>query len=102
MLVSALALLLAAEATTTATMTVVDEPDPKAMTQSEIRAFNAKLTRDHPFYIRCVRSADTGSLIARKASCRTNQQWERSQENGNREAREIQDAMSSKSWNTSN
>lgn len=45
--------------------------DPKKMSQAEIRAHNATLPRTHPNYIRCVRSAAIGSLVARNYSCRT-------------------------------
>lgn len=78
----------------------VSAPDPKKMSQSEIRAHNAKLARDHPYFIRCVRSADTGSLVKRGSSCRTNQQWADAEEAGNREARDIADRMSSKAMPT--
>ena len=76
------------------------EPDPKKMSQAEIRAHNAKLPRDHPYYIRCVRTAEIGSLVKRTFSCRTNQQWPAAEEAGNREARDINDRMSSKAWPT--
>jgi hypothetical protein len=72
------------------------EPDPKTMSQSEIRAHNAKLARDDPFYIRCVRSEAAGSLVKRNVSCRTNRQWRLSEEAGNREARDVADAMRGK------
>ena len=72
------------------------EPDPAQMSSSEIRANNARLPRDHPYYIRCVRVEETGSLVRRHASCRTNEQWAATDEAGNREARDIGDRMSSK------
>lgn len=73
MLLSALILL--AAGTAAATPTVV-EPNPSDMTTAEIRAHNKQLDRKHPFFIRCVREADTGSLLARKPVCRTNARWE--------------------------
>ena len=79
----------------------VTELDPRSMSQREIHQHNASLTRDDPDYIRCVRSTDTGSLIARSYSCRTNRQWVAAEESGNAEARAIGDAMRSKAWNTS-
>ena len=45
---------------------------PIKMTQSEIRAYNARLSSDHPNYIRCVRSAALGSLVSRNLSCSCN------------------------------
>ena len=70
--------------------------DPKKMSQSQIRAHNATLPRTHPNYIRCVRSAAPGSLVARNFSCRTVAQWEAADRAGNEEMRRVQDAMSSK------
>lgn len=77
------------------------EPDPKAMSHAEIRAFNAKLTRDHPFYIRCVKSEAVGSLIKRQVSCRTKAQWDKADRIGNDEARDVMEHTQSKSWNSS-
>lgn len=45
---------------------------PKRMSQAEIRAHNATVPRDHPYYIRYVRSEAPGSLVKRTAGCRTN------------------------------
>lgn len=67
----------------------IEEPDPKAMNSAEIKAFNAKVPRGHPFYIRCVKSAAIGSLVARNVSCRTNQQWDKADKMGNDEARDV-------------
>jgi hypothetical protein len=77
------------------------EPDPKAMSQKEIRAFNARLAKTHPFYIKCVKSEAIGSLVKRNYSCRTNAQWQKSEEIGNQDVRDTMDKMQSKSWNTS-
>ena len=79
----------------------VPEPDPKAMSRSEIRAFNAKLAKTHPYYIRCVRSAEIGSLVKRNYSCRTNAQWQKADAIGNQNARDAIESMQSKSANTS-
>ncbi len=76
------------------------EFNPRTMSQREIRTHNSSLARDDPDFIRCVRSTDTGSLIARNYSCRTNQQWVAADEAGNTEARVIAEEMRSKSWNT--
>jgi hypothetical protein len=78
-----------------------NEPNPKKMSQSAIRAHNAELPRDHPYYIRCVKSEETGSLVKRNFSCRTNQQWSAAEDAANAEARAIADEMSSKGWRTS-
>jgi hypothetical protein len=88
----------------TAVLAIADmtEPDPKKMSQSEIRAHNAKLPRDHPYFIKCVKREDIGSLIKRNFSCRTNQQWAASEDSANAEARAIADEMASKGWRSSN
>ena len=95
-----LAVLATTAPTAVAVATQLDEPNPKVMSSSEIRAFNAKLARTHPYYIRCVKSAATGSLIKRDLSCRTNEQWERSERAGNDEVRDVMEHTRSKSWNT--
>lgn len=101
-MISAVLLLLSAEAAIpVAADAAVLEPNPKAMSQSEIRAFNAKLARTHPFYIRCERSEDIGSLVKRKMSCRTNAQWQKAADIGNQNARDSVEAMQSKATNSS-
>jgi predicted component of type VI protein secretion system len=111
MLVSILTLLAAAAtapvpaaAAPTAVVALADmtEPDPKKMSQAEIRAHNSKLPRDHPYYIRCVKREDIGSLVKRNFSCRTNRQWAAAEDSANAEARAIADEMASKAWRTSN
>ena len=95
--------LIALAGSTTATAGVdVVEPNPKSMSQSEIRAFNATLAKGHKYYIRCKKDAATGSMIQRQYSCRTNEQWAAADVRGNQEARDLGDEMASKSWNTSN
>lgn len=74
------------------------EPDPRAMSASQIREHNGKLDRKHPDFIRCVKSANTGTLVARNVSCRTNRQWAIADRVGNDEARDIGDKMASKFW----
>lgn len=68
---------------------------PILMKTSEIRAYNATLTPDHPNYIRCVRDAETGSLVKRSRAkvCRTNQEWEQVDANGNENARDTADRI---------
>ena len=66
---------------------------PVAMTAKEIRAYNATLTSEDPAYIRCQRTQDTGSLIRKRTSCRTNAEWRRIQEIGNDDARNTLDTI---------
>ncbi len=88
------------EVTALAPAAVADAVDPKKMSQAEIRAHNAKLQRTDPNYIRCVRSAEIGSLVARNYSCRTVAQWDAADRAGNEEVRRVADAMSSKAVNS--
>ena len=67
----------------------IEEPNPKAMSYAEIKAFNGRVPREHPFHIRCVKTAAIGSLVARNVSCRTNEQWDRADRVGNDEARDV-------------
>lgn len=101
-MIEALLLVIAAESTATLAVQIpVAEPDPKAMTQKEIRAFNANLPKNHPYYIRCKSSPEIGSLVKKLYSCRTNAQWQKSDEIGNQNARDTYDSMTSKAMNTS-
>ena len=100
-MLTSLLLMLAAEASGGATALTV-EPNPKTMSRSQIRTHNAALNKTHPFYIRCVKTADTGSLIARNYSCRTNRQWDVAERTGNQNARDTYEAMQGKAINGSN
>jgi hypothetical protein len=102
-MLSAVLFMLAAGAVPAAAEAAVDvpEPNPKAMSRSEIRAFNAKLSRTHPYYIRCERTEDIGSLVKRSYSCRTNAQWHKAEAIGNQNARDAVESMQSKAVNTS-
>lgn len=66
---------------------------PVVMKQSEIRAYNAKLSPDHPNYIKCVRYAPPGSLVANKRTCRTNAQWVIANRIGEQNARDTLESM---------
>ena len=87
-----------AAATMAATVPVeIAEPDPKQMSRGEINKFTAKLARTHPYFIRCVRSGETGSLVKKSYSCRTNEKWVLADRVGSENARETLDAMKGKS-----
>ncbi len=72
------------------------------MNQTQIREHNAQLPRSHPYYIRCVKTLELGSLVKKAYSCRTSHQCQQSDEKGNQNARELKDEMASKFWKTSN
>ncbi|MGE8142363.1 hypothetical protein ACQKOE_10345 [Novosphingobium sp. NPDC080210] len=92
----------AAPASASAVELPLAEPNPKQMSQKQIREFNSKVPRNHPFYIRCVESGEIGSLVKKTYSCRTNRQWKAADEIGNQNARDTYEEMTSKSWNTGN
>lgn len=75
----------------TATAAPVEVRGPHEMTRSEIRAYNARLTPDHPNYIRCRREEETGSLVRSRATCRTNEEWQRIEDQAGDEARTMVD-----------
>lgn len=102
MLIVWILLFTAAEALPASTAQAIAEPDPKVMSQSEIRAFNAKLARGHPYFIRCVKRADTGSLVKRNFSCRTNAQWQLAEDRANLDARDTIDGLKSKASSSGN
>ena len=62
-----------------------------AMSRAEIRAYNAKLARSDPAYIRCQRSLDTGSLVKKTTRCRTNEEWRRVEQTANDDVRYTMD-----------
>ncbi|MFM5924249.1 MAG: hypothetical protein ACKOPG_08705 [Novosphingobium sp.] len=100
-MLTALFLILAADAgTAAAAEQPMVEPNPKTMSQKEIRAFNSKLPRSHPYYIRCVASGEVGSLVKKSYSCRTNHQWALAEEKGNQNARDTMEQMASKAANS--
>ena len=93
-----IALTQATPVTTVASRETVD--GPVVMTAAEIRAYNASLTREDPAYIRCVRTGETGSLVKKRTSCRTNAEWRRVYDIGNQDARDtIDDIITSGSTN---
>ena len=98
LLTSALIALVASTAATA--VADVAEPDPKTMSQAEIRAFNANLDKTHKYFIRCKRSVATGSYAKREMSCRTNAKWAAADAAGNQEARDIGERMAGKAVNS--
>lgn len=95
-LLASMILLIASDGAVQTDLAAVTEPNPKAMSQKEIREFNSKIPREHPFYIRCVKSDETGSIARKSYSCRTNQQWKLAHDTGNQTARDTVEAMTSK------
>lgn len=98
-MIATLVSMMLAQAATRAEANVVK--GPVLMTQAQIRAYNARLARDDPAYIRCVSTPAIGSLVRKDRSCRTNAEWRRADDRGNDNARETMEAMEGKSWRTS-
>ncbi|MCA1661563.1 MAG: hypothetical protein LC648_05170 [Novosphingobium sp.] len=77
------------------------EPDtvkgPVAMTGAQIKQYNAGLERGDPAYIRCEKILETGSLVKKHTVCRTNAEWRKTHESGNRNARATIEASQSTS-----
>jgi hypothetical protein len=96
MVVSFLVLIAAETATAAAIPVTLAEPDVMHMAPRDIKGFNMSVPKSHPYYIRCVASVETGSLIKTKRVCKTNQQWRLSDERGNQDARDTYDRFESK------
>jgi hypothetical protein len=61
---------------------------PSEMTPSEIKAYNADINADHPYYIKCRKTEVIGSLARKLRVCRTNEQWKEASAKGNDSTRE--------------
>jgi hypothetical protein len=66
---------------------------PSEMTPTEIKAYNADIDPNHPYYIKCRKSEVMGSLVKKLRVCRTNQQWKEASAKGNDATRESLEAM---------
>ncbi len=96
-MIVSLLVFLAAEAATPVVFTQpLVEPDVTRMTPRDIKTFNANLPKSHPYYIRCVASLETGSLVKKVRACKTNQQWRRADDIGNQDARDAYDTAEGK------
>ena len=69
---------------------------PSEMTNAEIKAFNEGLAMTHPYYIKCRKIDQVGSLVKKARVCRTNEQWKEAWVKGNQNSRDVADAMTSK------
>lgn len=76
------------------------EKSPSAMTGQEISGYNKGLAATHPYYIRCRKIKETGSLVKKARVCKTNEGWKQAFAVGNQDARDTADAMSSKFTNS--
>jgi hypothetical protein len=72
------------------------EKAPSAMTGKEIAAYNKGLAASHPYYIRCRKIVETGSLAKKARVCKTNEGWKKAFAVGNQNARDTVEAMQGK------
>ena len=66
---------------------------PSLMTSTEIRAFNIGLDVRHPYFIRCRKEFVIGSSVRKLRVCRTNEEWQKSADNGNQTARDLLEGL---------
>lgn len=72
------------------------------MTPTEIKAFNEGLAQTHPYYIKCRKTLEIGSLVKKNRVCYTNEKWKEVIANSSQNARDTAEEMASKSGNSSN
>lgn len=75
--------------------TAPDRP-PSTMTSSEIRAHNEGLPATHPYFVKCRKIEEIGSLVKKARVCHTNEQWKQLWVQGNQDARDTVDHFGSK------
>ena len=80
---------------TTAGRTPPDRP-PSTMTSSEIKAHNEGLSPTHPYFVKCRKIEEIGSLVKKARVCLTNEQWKQLWAQGNQDARDTVDHFGSK------
>ena len=69
---------------------------PSLMTPTEIEAYNKGLGQTHPYYIKCRKTLEIGSLVKKNRVCHTNAEWKDVIARGNQDARDTAEAMTSK------
>ena len=72
---------------------------PSAMTPTEIKAHNEGLAQTHPYYIKCRKTLEIGSLVKKNRVCYTNEKWKQVIAQGNQNARDTAEAMVGKGLN---
>ncbi|MDK2761841.1 MAG: hypothetical protein KYX64_10855 [Sphingopyxis sp.] len=75
---------------------------PSAMTPTEIKAYNVGLAETHPYYIKCRKTLEIGSLVKKVRTCYTNEKWKQVIANSSQNARETAEAFVSAAGNSSN
>ncbi len=75
---------------------------PSAMTPTEIKAYNEGLAQTHPYYIKCRKTLEVGSLVKKNRTCYTNEKWKEVIANSSQNARDTTEAFVSGGGNSSN
>ena len=75
---------------------------PSEMTNAEIKAFNEGLAMTHPYYIKCRKTLEIGSLVKKKRVCYTNEKWKDVLAKSSQNGRDTAEAFVSKGGNSSN
>ena len=78
------------------------ERKPSEMTPTEIKAYNNGLTPAHPYFIKCRKTLEIGSLVKKNRVCHTNEQWKAVWAKENQDARDTAEAMTRAPVNHSN
>ena len=78
------------------------ERKPSEMTPTEIKAFNEGLAPTHPYFIKCRKTLEIGSLVKKNRVCHTNEQWKAVWAKENQDARDTAEAMTRAPVNHSN
>ncbi|HEV7314277.1 hypothetical protein [Sphingopyxis sp.] len=98
--------LLAAPAAFAAEQTAADRAPPSkppsAMTPTEIKEYNVGLAETHPYYIKCRKTLEIGSLVKKIRTCYTNEKWKQVIANSSQNARETTEAFVSGAGSSSN
>ena len=94
--------LILAAAAGAAPLPAIPEPDPSHMSLKEIRAHNKVVGKDHPYFIRCRRDVEIGSVAKAHTVCRTLRDWTRADDDGNRAARDTVRFMNETAGNVGN
>lgn len=75
---------------------------PSAMTPTEIKAYNEGLPQTHPYYIKCRKMLEIGSLVKKNRTCYTNEKWKEVIANSSQNARDTTEQFVSGGGNSSN
>ena len=91
-----LALVAASSPVPVATDRTAPDRPPSTMTSTEIRAHNEGLPPTHPYFVKCRKIEEIGSLVKKARVCHTNEQWKQLWTQGNQDARDTVNHFGSK------